>query len=102
MKNELMVSVDLCIIPIGVGVSLSTYIAACQKIFKEEKLSHQLHAFGTNIEGPWDIVFDAIKKCHVVCHQMGAPRMTSTIKCGTRIDKQQSLTDKINSVNEKS
>ena len=28
----MQVMVDLCLIPIGVGVSLSPYIASCQKI----------------------------------------------------------------------
>ena len=29
------VLIDLCIVPIGVGVSLSPYIAACQKVLTE-------------------------------------------------------------------
>ena len=85
----------------GVGVSISNYIAACQSIFKKHKLSTQLHAYGTNIEGEWDTVFKAIKECHMICHQKGAPRITSTIKCGTRTDRAQTLQDKIDSVNQK-
>ena len=96
--TNLNVSVDICLIPMGVGVSISNYIADCQKIFKQYNLSTQLHAYGTNIEGDWDDVFNAIKKCHLICHQKGAPRITTTIKCGTRIDKKQSLQDKIDSV----
>ena len=98
MKDTLTVSVDFCIIPIGVGVSLSDYIAQCQKILKDYNLSFQLHAFGTNIEGDWDTVFQAIKACHEHCHKMGAPRITTTIKCGTRTDRRQSLQSKIDSV----
>ena len=96
--NKLTVSVDICLVPIGVGTSLSSYIVNCQKIFKKYKLTTQLHAFGTNLEGPWDNVFNAIKECHEESHKMGAPRITSTIKCGTRIDKNQTLQDKIDSV----
>ena len=42
---------DLCIVPIGVGVSVSPYVAACQRILTEAGLDIKLHAYGTNIEG---------------------------------------------------
>jgi hypothetical protein len=29
------VIVDLCVVPIGVGVSLSSYVAACEKVLAE-------------------------------------------------------------------
>jgi Thiamine-binding protein len=45
------------VVPIGVGVSVSAYVAACERVLQEAGLSHTLHAFGTNIEGEWDDVF---------------------------------------------
>jgi uncharacterized protein (TIGR00106 family) len=95
------VLVDLCIVPIGVGVSLSSYIAACEKVLTGAGLKTGLHSYGTNIEGEWDEVFAAIKCCHEVVHQMGAPRITTTIKMGTRTDRDQTMEDKINSVKAK-
>lgn len=92
------VIVDFCLIPLGTGISLSPYIAECQRILQQLGLKHQLHAYGTNIEGEWESVMDAIKRCHVRVHEMGAPRINSTIKLGTRIDQQQSMEDKISSV----
>lgn len=92
---------DLCIVPLGVGVSVSSYVAACERVLKQAGLKTLLHAYGTNIEGEWDEVFTAIKRCHEVVHQMGAPRITTTIHAGTRIDRRQSLEDKIRSVEEK-
>jgi uncharacterized protein (TIGR00106 family) len=89
---------DLTVIPIGVGVSLSRYVAACEKILQEAGLKTQLHAYGTNIEGEWDDVFAAIKRCHEVVHQMGAPRVSSTIRVGTRTDRPQTMEDKVRSV----
>lgn len=91
---------DLCVVPMGVGVSVSQYVAACEKVLVEAGLSHQLHAYGTNIEGPWDDVFSAIKRCHEVVHEMGAPRITSSMRFGTRTDRDQSMQDKIESVNQ--
>jgi uncharacterized protein (TIGR00106 family) len=90
--------VDLCVVPIGVGVSVSKYVVACEKVLTDAGLSTQLHAYGTNIEGDWDTVFAAIKRCHEVVHEMGSPRITTTIKVGTRIDREQTMQDKIDSV----
>jgi len=97
----MQVIVDLCVIPLGVGVSLSRYVAACEKVLMEAELTFQLHANGTNIEGEWDEVFEAIKRCHQVVHEMGAPRIATTIRLGTRTDRDQTMQDKIRSVEEK-
>jgi len=54
-----------------------------------------------NIEGEWDDVVAAIKKCHQTLHAMGVPRISSSIRLGTRIDREQTMEDKIRSVEEK-
>jgi uncharacterized protein (TIGR00106 family) len=95
------VIVDLCVVPIGVGVSISRHVAACQKVLSEAGLKIQLHANGTDIEGEWEEVFAAIKRCHEVIHAMGAPRIATTIRLGTRTDRDQSMEDKIRSVQAK-
>jgi len=95
------VIVDLCVVPMGVGVSLSEYVAACERVLKRAGLETRLHGCGTNIEGEWDAVFAAIKRCHEVVHEMGAPRITSTVHVGTRTDRDQSIDDKVRSVEEK-
>ena len=95
------VLVDLCVVPIGVGVSLSSYIAACERIFAQAGLTTALHAFGTNVEGEWDDVFTAVKQCHETLHGMGAPRISTTMRVGTRTDREQTLQDKVQSVLDK-
>lgn len=95
------VIVDLCVVPIGVGVSVSEYVTACERVLKDAGLDTQLHAYGTNVEGEWDDVFAAIKRCHEVVHEMGAPRISTTVKLGTRTDRSQTMADKIRSVEEK-
>ncbi len=92
---------DLCIVPIRVGVSLSPYVAACEKVLKEAGLKTVLHANGTNIEGEWDKVFAAIKRCHKVVHEMGAPRISTFVHLGTRTDRAQMVDEKIKSVEAK-
>ncbi len=95
------VIVDLCVVPLGVGVSVSRYVARCQEILEAAGLKIALHAYGTNIEGEYDEVFAAIKRCHAEIHQLGAPRITTTIKMGTRTDRPQTMQDKIDSVRRK-
>lgn len=95
------VIVDLCVVPVGVGTSVSRYVVACQEVLQAAGLSHQMHAYGTNIEGDWDDVFAAVKRCHEVVHALGAPRITTTLKAGTRIDRSQSMADKVQSVRAK-
>lgn len=95
------VIMDLCVVPIGVGVSVSKYVAACHEIIHAAGLKSELHAYGTNIEGDWDKVFGVVKKCHEKIHEMGAPRITTTIKAGTRIDRKQTMADKVASVRSK-
>jgi uncharacterized protein YqgV (UPF0045/DUF77 family) len=43
----------------------------------------------------------AVKECHQKLHEMGAPRIATTIHIGTRVDREQTLEDKIRSVEEK-
>jgi uncharacterized protein (TIGR00106 family) len=92
---------DLSVVPLGVGVSVSKYVAACQRVLDEAGIKTHLHAYGTNVEGEWDLVFGAIKRCHEVVHEMGAPRVSTVVKLGTRTDRDQTMADKIKSVESK-
>jgi uncharacterized protein (TIGR00106 family) len=92
---------EISIVPLGVGVSLSPYVAACERVLREAGLEPALHAFGSNVEGEWQQVMDAIRRCHEVVHAMGAPRVSTSLKLSTRTDKPQTLDDKIGSVRKK-
>lgn len=92
---------DLCVIPLVPNASLSPYIAECQRILKDAGLKTHLHAYGTNIEGNWDVVMEAVKQCHEAVHRMGAPRISTSLKLGTRVDREQSMEEKVRSVEEK-
>ena len=91
----------LSIVPIGAGVSLSGYIAACQQVLRESGLQTELHAHGTNIEGEWDEVMAAIRRCIETVHSMGAARISTLIKLGTRTDREQSMDEMVRSVRKK-
>ncbi len=92
---------DVCVVPIGVCVSVSEYVAACEIIFRDAGLDPQLHAYGTNIEGEWEVITNAIRRCHEQIHEMGAPRISTSIRIGTRTDREQTMRDKIESVTSK-
>ena len=72
-----------------------------QRVLTDAGLQPVLHAYGTNVEGDWDTVMAAVKACHEAVHTMGAPRITTTIKLGTRTDRVQTLDDKVASVRAK-
>ncbi len=95
------VMVDLCVVPIGVGVSVSEYVAECERLIEAAGLKAQLHPYGTIIEGEWDAVFAVVKRCHERVHEMGAPRVFTTLKVGTRTDREQTMEDKVDSVRAK-
>lgn len=99
--GRMKVLVDVSIVPLGVGISLSKYVAACERVLQDAGLRPQLHAYGTNVEGEWDAVFAAVKRCHEVLHEMGAPRVSTNLRAGTRTDRDQTLQDKVDSVKAK-
>jgi uncharacterized protein YqgV (UPF0045/DUF77 family) len=43
--------VDLCVVPLGVGVSLAPYVAACQQVIEAAGLDHELGPNGTARRG---------------------------------------------------
>lgn len=92
------VSVELCLVPLGVGVSVSFYVAACQRVLRELGFETELHAYGTNFEGEWEDVMQAVRQCHEQVHELGAPRIFTSMKLGTRVDREQRLADKVTSV----
>ena len=69
-------------------------LAACERVLTELGVAHTLHANGAGVEGEWEEVFAAIRRCNEVVHGMGAPRISTTIKGGTRTDREQAMTEK--------
>ncbi|KAI0039552.1 hypothetical protein FA95DRAFT_1567113 [Auriscalpium vulgare] len=86
MSKELYAVADFCLIPIGTGndASVSEYIAECARVLDKSGLKYQMHGYGTNLEGPWSAVSQAIHDCHAAVHAKGAPRIATDIRIGTR------------------
>jgi uncharacterized protein (TIGR00106 family) len=92
------VIVELCLVPVGVGVSLSPYVAACERVLRQAGLEVQLNPNGTTVCGEWRAVFEAIETCHAEVHSMGCPRIHTVLTINSRTDRDQSPAEKVASV----
>jgi len=87
--SELYAVADFCLIPIGTGdSSVAEHIAECQRVLEKTGLKYKMHGYGTNLEGPWAQVSQAIHDCHAAVHAKGAPRIATDIRIGTRVDRE--------------
>jgi len=87
--------------PLGKGESVGKYVARSLDIIDKSGVPYRLNPMGTVLEGEWEQVFEAIRRCHERVHEMGAPRISSTIRLGTRTDRDQTMEDKVRSVQDK-
>ncbi len=90
--------VGFTLIPIGIGTSVSPYLAVMERVLEASGLSYEINCNSTNIEGEWEAVFVLLRKCHEVVHGEGAPRIHTTIQIGTRTDREQRMSDKLTSL----
>lgn len=86
---------DLCIVPMGVGPSVSAYIREVRDILAGTSLTHEMHANGTNIEGEMSEVSAAVEACCQRLHELGVERIFCTMHFSTRTDKPQTMADKL-------
>jgi uncharacterized protein (TIGR00106 family) len=97
-----MAILEISVLPLGVeGSSLSSYVADCIRILKQEKVRYELTAMGTNIEGNLKDLLRIALKMHQAPFKKGAPRVLTTIKIDDRKDKKGTLTGKKEAVQRK-
>lgn len=89
---------DICVIPNTGRTSVREEVAIAHQILERTGLPVLLHGYGTNIEGDYDTVFAALKEIHEELHARGATRISTSIRLGSRTDKDQSIDDKIDAV----
>jgi uncharacterized protein (TIGR00106 family) len=98
-----MATADLTVIGLGrADPSASEYIAAIQRrLAAQNKVRYELHAMGTSLEGSTDDILALVAELHRVPFEMGLPRVYTILKLDERRDKEQSLDDKVRSVEER-
>ncbi|RLE34770.1 thiamine-binding protein [Candidatus Acetothermia bacterium] len=92
--------VEFTISPIGVGESLSKYVAKVIDLVDKSGLPYLLTPMGTIVEGEWDEVMDLIKRCHHLVLEM-EPRVATRIYIDDRSGRKGLLEYKTRSVEEK-
>jgi uncharacterized protein (TIGR00106 family) len=99
------VHAEISIVPIAGGsdTSMSKEVAAAfDAIRKIKSLKANLTALGTQIEGKdLSSVLQAVKAAHQGAKSAGAKRVISTVRIDERLDKTQTLQDKVKSVRRK-
>jgi len=93
--------IELLVVPIGVGTSLSEYIAAVVKVIKDSGFKYESHSMGTNIECEWDDLTPLVKECHDVLKSMGVKRISTSLKISERVDKDYTMRGKLESLDKK-
>ncbi len=92
------VIVDICVVPNTGRTSVREEVALAHRILAETGLPVMLHGYGTNIEGDYDTIFAALKRVHEELHARGAVRISTNLRLGSRIDKEQGIEDKLSAV----
>jgi len=89
---------EICVIPINGSISLRKEIAIAHRILQQTGCTIELHGYGTNVEGDYDLIMNAIKEIHQTLHSMGTVRIHTALKISSRIDKDQTFTQKVEAV----
>jgi len=92
--------VEFSITPIGVGESLSAYLAKALDIVDKSGLDYRLTAMGTIVEGDWDEVMALIKRCHEAVKER-CNRVDTLIKIDDRKGKNGLISAKVKSLEDK-
>jgi uncharacterized protein (TIGR00106 family) len=97
MANSVIVNVH--IMPLGSGTSISQYVKGCLEPLKKAKgVTYQIGAMGTVIQGPLNDVLEIIKKMEEAPFTMGAKRVVTNISIDDRRDKAITIESKIKAV----
>jgi uncharacterized protein (TIGR00106 family) len=95
-----MATADLTVIALGrPTVGASEYIAEIQRrLAAQDRVRYVLHAMGTSLEGATEDILAVVGELHAVPFERGAPRVYTVLKLDDRRDREQTLEDKVASV----
>jgi uncharacterized protein (TIGR00106 family) len=91
---------DLTVIALGrPDASASAYIAEIQRaLARQDRVRYAMHAMGTSLEGTTADILAVVAELHAVPFGLGIPRVYTVLKLDERRDKEQTLEDKVASV----
>jgi uncharacterized protein (TIGR00106 family) len=99
-SSDVMATADLTVIALGrPDTSASPYIAEIQRrLAAQSRVRYRMHAMGTSLEGSTDDILRVVADLHAVPFELGVPRVYTVLKLDDRRDREQSLDDKVASV----
>lgn len=90
-----MAIMEISCVPIGTGsTSISSFVAACVRLVKQEGLTYEVNAMGTVVEGELDALLSLAMRMHRAPLQAGAQRVLTTIRIDERLDKKLGIAEK--------
>lgn len=92
-----MVLLELSVVPMGQGESVSRFVARCVDLIDQSGLDYELHAMGTIVEGELDEVLDVLRRCMETV-AASSDRVTCTAKLDYRKGAAGRLRSKVQSV----
>ena len=95
-----MATADLTVIALGrPDASASAYVAEIQRRLRaQDRVGYRMHAMGTSLEGTTEDILAVVGELHAVPFEMGVPRVYTVLKLDERRDREQTLEDKVESV----
>jgi uncharacterized protein (TIGR00106 family) len=86
------VLLEMSITPLGVGESVSAYVAECVDLIDRSGLDYELHAMGTIVEGELDQVLELMRSCI----ELVAAR-NDRVTCAAKLDYRRGQSGRIKS-----
>ena len=99
-RKEADMLLELSVIPLGRGRSISADIADLVKIIDTSGLDYRLTAAGTILEGSWEQLMDLARKCHTEMRKK-TERVVTFMKVDDYADHTGRLTAAVASVEKK-
>ncbi len=95
-----MATADLTVIALGrPDASASAYIAEIQRrLAAQDRVRYRMHAMGTSLEGATADILAVVGELHAMPFEQGVPRVYTILKLDERRDREQTLDDKVASV----
>ncbi len=95
-----MVLLEMSIVPLGCGESVSQYVAECVDLVDQSGLDYELHSMGTIVEGELPAVLALMQSC-IEKMAEHSDRVSCSAKLDFRRGKQGRLSAKVDSVEQK-
>ena len=88
--------------PVGVGVSVSRYVASALRVVRaQDRVRYRLDPMFTTLEGDIADIFELVRRMQDAVFEAGAQRVGTVIKLDDRRDRDVRMEDKLRAVDEK-